>query len=89
MDQNVGFEIGKWIILKSQNWILPTSDSFLLITSHICLEIVIDKSKYFEINLKNIPENLIFTQFATLIQNRDFDLESPTQTKVAQLFALE
>ena len=35
LDQNVAFLMDKWFILKNQNWILPTCDSFLLIVSHI------------------------------------------------------
>ena len=37
MDQNVGLDMCKKIILKTQNWILPTSDSFPLIMSHMSL----------------------------------------------------
>ena len=36
LDQNVAFSMDKWLILKTQNWILPTCDSFPLIVSHIC-----------------------------------------------------
>ena len=35
LDQNVAFWMDKWSILKNQNWILPTCDSFPLIMSHI------------------------------------------------------
>ena len=35
LDQTAAFEMDKWFILKNQNWILPTSDSFPLIMSHM------------------------------------------------------
>ena len=35
LDQNVAFWMDKWLMLKTQNWILPTCDSFPLIVSHI------------------------------------------------------
>ena len=35
LDQKVVFEMNKWFILKNQNWILPTCDSFPLIVSQI------------------------------------------------------
>ena len=35
LDQNVAFLMDKWLMLKTQNWILPTCDSFPLIMSHI------------------------------------------------------
>ena len=35
LDHNVTFSMGKWFILKNQNWILPTCDSFPLIMSPI------------------------------------------------------
>ena len=41
MDQNVGLDMCKKIILKTQNWILPTSDSFPLIMSHFTIQNII------------------------------------------------
>ena len=35
LDQNVTFYKDKWLMLKTQNWILLTCDSFPLIMSHI------------------------------------------------------
>ena len=35
LNQNVAFWMDKWFILKNQNWILSTCDSFPLIMSHI------------------------------------------------------
>ena len=42
LDQNVAFVMDKWLMLKTQNWILPTCDSFPLIMSHIVADIAIN-----------------------------------------------
>ena len=41
LDQNVAFSVDKWFILKNENWLLPTCDSFPLIESQMskCEEI--------------------------------------------------
>ena len=35
LDQNVALLMDKWLLLKNQNWILSTCDSFPLIVSHL------------------------------------------------------
>ena len=38
LDQNVAFLMDKCLMFKTQNWILPTCDSFPLIVSHMFFE---------------------------------------------------
>ena len=66
LDQNVAFKMDKWLKLKTQNWILPTSDPFPLIVSHIdvqLLSFIIKKANLrgrlatggFKLNIHSMP----------------------------------